>query len=214
MNNPSEIIEEYEYQDIVNEFKAISDDEEYLFIDRKKGKRNLLISLATLKNNGIYASAMAYYRHFDGDVIFLTDKENSYYFHKDNGVKIKKLVQTLIDGYDPKKIIFCGASMAGFSAIDMALYFNANAITNNPQINLDKTSELAWSELRNFINEIPLKYNIDDLPYRNTESVIAALFGQHPLDKENRKSFLDFSNRMPGIGIILGNSYDIEHKYF
>lgn len=203
-----------EYEKVVAEHTKIIHGEEVVYIDRGKGKNKLLVGLATLMNKGVYAGVKSYYKDYPGDVLCLVDPDNTYYLRRDRGLHIRSVVSEIVKDYKPENVVFCGASMAGFAAIDLALFFDANAVVNNPQVNLDATYETAWPKLREVIDQIEQKYNIDDLSFRSRSSVIGAAFGQHPMDLVNRDALFKLCGRTPGVGLIFGNSHDVEHKYY
>lgn len=203
-----------EYDELVKNHSCEINGENVVFIDRGNGKKRLLIGLATLMNQGIYAGVKSYLSNFSGDVLALVDPANTYYFREDRGVHVRQLIKEVIKDYKPEDVVFCGASMAGFAAIDLALYFNSNAVVNNPQINLERTYEHAWPKLKEVIDSISQRYNIDDIKFKSRHSVIGAIFGQHPMDIANRDALFRMCGDIKGIGLIFGNSFDFEHKYY
>ncbi|MFJ2449013.1 hypothetical protein [Pseudomonas sp. NPDC087626] len=209
-----DVCSDLEYDQVVEKYQINILGENVVYIKRSTPSKTLLIAMATLKNNGVYAGLLSYYRHFPGDVICVTDPTNSYYLREDGGSHMKEVIAKAIEGYAPENVVFFGASMSGYAAIDMALHFNANAITNNPQLNFDVSRPHAWNELRGIFDAIPSKHNIDDLPYQLRDSVICAFIGEHPMDIANRDTLLSMCGKIKGVGLILANIFDKEHKYY
>ncbi|MDF7801154.1 YqiA/YcfP family alpha/beta fold hydrolase [Pontiellaceae bacterium B1224] len=204
------------YEQILNTYRQVLNDEELVFVKRDVPSDRLLVSLATHNNHGKYASLVTYFNQFDGDVLFLADRKNSYYLENDRGRRYKTIVAKFVKNYSSEKIVFTGASMAGYAALNMALFFNANAVVNNPQVNLDLTLENSWDELRNNIEKIGIRENIEEntyvTPHRN--SVIAALFGRHKLDIANMQPFFEIFTKIPGVGLLFGHCHDQQHGYY
>lgn len=203
-----------EYDEIVEKYKTNVLGEGVVYITRNTDCKRLLISVATLMNNGVFAGVTSYYRYFPGDVLCIVDPANSYYLRNDAGVRVKSVIAKVLERYAPEDVVFCGASMAGFASIDLALHFNANAVVNNPQVNLKISTETAWDGLRAYLNRIPAKYNIDDIQYTSRETVIGAVIGQHPMDTANRDVLFSICGKIQGVGLIFGNSFDTDHKYY
>ena len=203
-----------EYKTVVEEYTRVIQGEKVVYIDRGKGKNKLLVGLATLMNKGVYAGVKSYYKDYPGDVLCLIDPDNTYYLRGDRGFHIRNVINEIVKDYKPENVVFCGASMAGFAAVDLALFFDANAVVNNPQINLDATYETAWPKLREVLDQLEQKYNLDEISFRSRSSVIGAVFGQHPMDLVNRDALFSLCSRAPGVGLIFGNSHDVEHKYY
>lgn len=210
----TELEVDVEYDKIVASHSRLINGEKVVYIDRGKGKNKLLIGLATLMNKGVYAGVKSYYRDYPGDVLCLVDPDNTYYLRNDRGMHIRSVIREIVKDYKPENVVFCGASMAGYAAIDLALFFNANAVVNNPQVSLDLTYDTAWPKLKEVIDQIEQKYNIDGFSFRSRSSVIGAVFGQHPMDIVNRDALFQLCAKTPGVGLIFGNSYDAEHKYY
>ncbi|MFJ2445149.1 hypothetical protein [Pseudomonas sp. NPDC087626] len=209
-----DVCNDLDYDQVVEKHQINILGENIIYIKRSKPSKTLLITMATLKNNGVYGGLLSYYRHFPGDIVCVTDPTNSYYLREDGGSHMKAVLAKAMEGYAPENVVFFGASMAGYAAIDLALHFNANAVTNNPQLNFDVSRPHAWNELRGFFDAIPNKHNIDNLPYQSRASVICAFIGQHPMDIANRDTLLSMCGKIQGIGLILANLYDTEHKYY
>lgn len=203
-----------EYDEIVASHSREINGEKVVYIDRGRGKGKLLVGLATLMNKGVYAGVKSYYRDYPGDVLCLVDPNNTYYLRSDRGMHVRSVIKEVVKDYKPENVVFCGASMAGFAAIDLALFFNANAVVNNPQVSLERTYETAWPKLKDVIDEIEQKYNIDDFSFKSRNSVIGAVFGQHLMDIVNRDALFKLCSNTEGVGLIFGNSYDLEHKYY
>jgi len=204
------------YENIIEDYGQSIDGEEVVFLRREPRSERLLVSLATHNNNGKYASLVSYSNRFKGDVLFLADRSNSYYLQNDGGVRYKGIISKFVKGYSSKNIVFSGSSMAGYAALDMALFFNSNAIVNNPQINLDVTMLHSWPELLANIQKIGKRRNIEELSYvsKNRSSVVAALFGRHEIDSANLASFFEIFIKNPGTGLIFGHCHDAQHKYY
>lgn len=210
----TELEVDVEYDEIVASHSKLINGEKVVYIDRGKGKNKLLIGLATLMNKGVYAGVKSYYRDYPGDVLCLVDPDNTYYLRNDRGMHVRSVIREVVKDYKPENVVFCGASMAGFAAIDLALFFNANAVVNNPQVSLELTYETAWPKLKDVIDEIEQKYNIDDFSFKSRNSVIGGVFGQHPMDIVNRDALFKLCSKTPGVGLIFGNAFDFEHKYY
>lgn len=206
-----------EYVDIVKKFKVSIDGEDCVHIKRNENifSKCLIVSLATHNNKGKFAAVKSLYNETEYDLLFLADKSNSYYLENDSGKRYKNIVSKFVHNYVSSNIIFFGSSMAGYSAIDFALFFNSNAIVNNPQVNLDTSLNSAWKELKDNICKIKYKVNLDSrtyvTPYRN--SVIASLFGRHELDKVNMPHFFNIFIDNPGLGLIFGHCLENQHGY-
>ncbi len=213
MNNTTQ--DQNKYNELVEKHGRTVNGEELVYIRRQEtASTRLLVSLATLMNKGKFSSLPTHAENFPGDVLFFADPNNSYYLREDGGFTFKSVVAEFMRDYDPKEVVFCGASMAGYASIDLALHFNANAVVNNPQINLDATKETCWGDLRDYIDNINSRHNIDDLTYKNRNTVIGALFGQHPMDVANMEAFVKICTKTPGLGVLFGHTHDKEHKYY
>lgn len=201
-----------EYDELVEKYQIYENNELYIKIDRNSD--TLLVSLATLQNKGKYSGLPTFFEHLSCDLLFFTDTDNTYYLRNDGGVQFKNQISKLLESYDPEKIIFFGASMAGYAAIDLAISFNANAIVNNPQINLDITMKTAWRGLKEIIEVIPIKRNIEEKNIKSSNSTICILFGNHPMDIANADIFFNMFVHTAGLSVISGRSFDSEHKYY
>lgn len=178
------------------------------------GNKRLLVSLATHNNKGRFAGLEGLAKHFPGDLLCLVDPDNTYYLEADRGRRFKETVAEFLEPYARSEVFFFGASMAGYAAIDMALTFEANAVVNNPQLNLDRTVRSCWEELRRNILKIPHRRNLEETPPPASPTVIGALMGRHPIDRENMDALFDLARRVEGLGLIFGHVSDQQHKYY
>lgn len=194
---------------------TFGDGQRALYLKRHSDKTHekLLVSLATHNQGDKYASLEGFSKHVDADVLFLTDSLNSYYLGNDLGNTYLSFLNTIVPQYSAEKVVFFGASMAGFAAVRFAFEFNANCIINNPQFDLDVTMDHAWPELKRNISKISQRINIMDLPEGARQSVIFLIHGDHPMDRANFESFVPIWLKHPGLKLMAVHHPEINHGY-
>ena len=154
----------------------------YVYIERNE---HLIIVMSAHNQGERYMSIKTFYEGTNYSLLFLNNPENSWYL--DDNDSYGKIIQEIAEDYDSKNIIFYGSSMSGYSSILFALRFNCNALSVNPQINLDLSYDICWEELRNSFDKISSpkialeKYCLNHWK----DSVVYILHGHNPLDREN-----------------------------
>ncbi|NIY87085.1 hypothetical protein [Vibrio campbellii] len=154
----------------------------YVYIERDE---HLVIVMSAHNQGERYMSIKTFFEGTTYSLLFLNNPENSWYL--DDSDSYGKIIQEIAENYDSKNIIFYGSSMSGYSSILFALRFNCNALSVNPQINLDLSYDLCWDELRNSFDKISsTKIALEKycLSYWK-DSVVYILHGHNPLDREN-----------------------------
>ncbi|HGS4857649.1 TPA: hypothetical protein ACMDQF_002263 [Vibrio cholerae] len=121
----------------------------------------------------------------DFDVLFLNNPENSWYL--DDEDSYTQVLKSYIDNYQHDKVTFYGSSMSGYAAILYGIKFNADAISINPQINLDISYDFAWDGLKTSLDKVACKkiqlekYCVNEWK----DSVVYLLHGHDDIDVVN-----------------------------
>lgn len=178
-----------------------------------EGARRLLVTMATHKNGERYAALETAERSWKGDLLALRDPANSFYLGEDAGAGYDAVVEGVLAGYAPERVVFFGSSMAGYAALRWALRWNANALVSNPQVNLDAAAALGWPELRANILRIPRRVNLDEGVYGARSCSIAWLHGRHPMDVDALRRFMEVWLASPGMTLNLQHHPESAHRY-
>ncbi len=156
-----------------------------------------LLVVMSAHNQGVkYMNLRGFLKNQRYDLLFITDPDNTWYLDDDIGCGYLSILSEKIKNYDAKNVFLFGSSMSGYSAILFALKLNLNAISVNPQINLDVSKDYSWDELKFHIDNIPGEHiNIDEWCIKNWhDSVVYLMHGHDDIDVVNAKLLL---NAMP-----------------
>lgn len=202
------------YEDLVARFERVTDGFRHLLMPHAvNADRRLLVTFATFKNRGRYASVATLRKRMPMDILAFADAENGYYLDQDGGARFGAALRGLVAGYEPARILFFGSSMAGHAALRWALEFGACCVVSNPQVNLDASIPLAWPELRQSLLRIPQRVNLDEGPGWKPGAVLTVLHGQHPIDIENMRRLFGLWLASPGMALNLEQMEEATHAY-
>ncbi|WP_244904123.1 hypothetical protein [Salinivibrio kushneri] len=154
----------------------------YVYIERGE---KLVVVMSAHNQGERYMSIKAFYERTSYSLLFLNNPENSWYL--DDSDSYGRILQEIVIDYDSKNIIFYGSSMSGYASILFSLRFNCNALSVNPQINLDLSYDFCWEDLKRSLENISSpKIALEKYCLNHWEdSVVYILHAHHPLDREN-----------------------------
>jgi hypothetical protein len=207
--------EDKTYQAILERHERMLGNVPYVHLVREdtQAPRRLLVTMATHKSGERYAALETVVHNWTGDVLALRDPQNSYYLQQDAGAAFDAVVDAVCADYAPADIVFFGSSMAGYAALRGALRRDANAVVNNPQVNLDAAARLGWPELRANILRIPIRVNLDEMAHGERSCSIAWLHGRHAMDVDALQRFMAMWLDMPGMTLNLQQHPEASHRY-
>jgi len=147
------------------------------------------------------------------DLLFLVDSNNKYYLDDNDGRTYIKLISEVLKNYDLEKVSIFGTSMAGFAALNFGMKLNLNVISINPQINLQSAHKLAWPALRTTLSNLESSCDLEKIIIdKYSGQSLFLTFGQHRLDKQAYKEFMNLNLVDLSVNIRIINS--LEHKFF
>jgi hypothetical protein len=167
---------------LINEVEQEKYGRNFVYIKRSE---KLIVVMSAHNQGEKYMSFKTFHNNISDSLLFLNNPENSWYTDKNDSYK--KILFDILKEYRTDNIIFYGSSMSGYAAIMFAIHFNANALSINPQINLNLSEEICWPDLKESLSKLTSprlaleKYCLDNW----NESVIYILHGHHILDREN-----------------------------
>lgn len=184
--------------DIVQKYQKEFFGKKYLYLtkDGNKKDKRLLIVMSTHNQGEKYMALRGFIENQKCDLLFINNPENTWYLDNDTGETYASLLIENIKDYEPCNVFFFGSSMSGYASIFFALRFNANAISVNPQVNLNVSKDYSWDELKQHIHDIPGDVvNLDAWCVKNwQDSVVYLMHGHDDIDVVNTRLFL---NAMP-----------------
>ncbi len=195
-------------------FERVTDGIPHLLVPHEdNAQRRLLVTFATHKGGARFAAVESIRRSMPVDFLGFRDPDNGYYLYQDGGVRFGTVLRGLVAAYEPARVLFFGSSMAGYAALRWALELNASCVVSNPQVNLDATIPHVWRELRENIERIPRRVNLDQVRWRDRRAVLTVLHGRHPMDIENMRRLFAIWLRTPGMALNLTQVDEDKHSY-
>ncbi|MFT6895871.1 MAG: hypothetical protein ACJA13_000268 [Paraglaciecola sp.] len=171
----------------------------YYYLPSNNNESNgliILMSTHNQKDKYFLFKKMKEFQNRTSDVIFVTDPNNSYYLENDGGESYFHFFKFIIKKYINTEISFFGTSMSGYGALFFSGKLGCNSIVNNPQLDLKKSYEYAWPNLKETLSRINnLELNIP-LILKDCSDIQSCFVvsGEHPMDKMNRKILDEMSS--------------------
>ena len=182
-------------QSIVKTYQKERLGKKYLYLkkDSDKTAKRLLVVLSAHNQGEKFMALRGFIENQQCDLLFMNNPNNTWYLDHDLGKSYFSILEEKIKCYEAENIFFFGSSMSGYASILFSLKFNANAISVNPQINLNITKDYSWEELKQHIENIPGEIiNIDEWCINNwKDSVVYLMHGHDDIDIINTKLFLN-----------------------
>lgn len=193
--------------------------DEYVFkgkkyVYKKNKSKDLIIVLNTHNQGDKYFGMRTIIDSIvDVDILFLVDPNNKYYLDADKGGVYKELIREVLKGYNSRSVSIFGTSMAGYAALFLGLEFDINIISINPQINLENSKNLAWPKLRETLEGLDSRIDIEEIiQNKYSGQTLFFVFGHHRLDKQ---AYLEFLNlNLTDVSYYVRRVNSIEHKFF
>lgn len=200
---------------LVKQQKYIQDGVKYKYIFRKRDNDKLIVVLSSCTRKGIKAryNYMRTLKDVDASQLFILDDfakdhRGSYYigrnFKFNEEQVVIGLISKYVQEYGIKKLIFCGSSKGGWSALNLGLNFpNANLVVGGPQYylgdyliksgNLDTLDYIIGDRSEDKINtlNIYLKNKIYKNPYKDTQKIYIHFSDKEHTYSEHIKDLLD-----------------------
>lgn len=156
------------------------------------GSDQLIVILSTFKNKGRYMGLKMFTDVKKTNILFITDPDSSYYLDKDGGKTFTNYLSELTKDFNPNKVTIFGSSMSAYAALFHGVQLDFNIIAVNGQYGFDIIQKHGWDDLKNAINQIPKKpdLNFDFFKKYYKESIIYLIHGDDILDDENHKFFM------------------------
>ncbi|MBC6503506.1 hypothetical protein GW742_18820 [Citrobacter freundii] len=201
---------------LIKHFQHEKSGKKYLYIPEELDKKNerLLVILSAHNQGEKYMALRAFTEDQQCDLLFMHNPDNTWYLDHDAGASYRAALEETIKYYKAQNVYFFGSSMSGYAAVLFSLIFNSNAVTVNPQINLNISKDYAWDELISHIDAIPSdRINIDEWCIDHwKDSVIYLMHGHDDIDVINAKLLL---NAMPPRRKLIVQTLDLDsHTLF
>jgi len=201
------------YDEIVEQHRSFSGDIPFIF--KRAGRDKLLVMIGTHNCKGVFPSLVTLFDDTNNgfDLLFIAEEGNTYYQGGDQGAAYFQLIRDSVAGYAPEKVVFFGASMAGYCALKWALMLNGNAVVSNPQLDLQATAPLAWHELRQTIGRAAGAEAITAQTGPDARSALVTLWSKHPMDIANFALFLDLVRQRANLSVSMDQNPETAHSY-